>query len=187
VRRIGYTRFFVPYPRWIPAAALVLLVGCTNIPDTYAPPVQRRPMTGPEPSPVTHFVTMKDPQAEAHIVSGVSRHLEAGAWRWTEPRAELVFRLSEVQHLRFVMEFAVPEMTFAQRGPVTITITVNGRLLDKPGYQRGGEFRFEKAVPAEWLRTDMHNYVTLEIDKPWVAPQDGARLGFILKSAGFLE
>lgn len=165
----------------------MILAGCTSIPDTYAPPVQRRPMTGPEPSPVTHFVSMKDAGAEAHFLSGVSPHLEVGSWRWTEPRAELVFRLSQVRNLRFVMEFAIPEITFAQRGPVSIAISVNGRLLARPRYERGGEFRFEQAVPAEWLRTDMHNHVTLEIDKAWVAPEDGARLGFILKSAGFLE
>lgn len=164
-----------------------MLSGCTNIPDTYAPPVQRRPLTGPEPSPVTHFVAMNAPNAEAHFVHGVSRHLEAGAWRWLEPRAELVFRLDTRSHLRYVMEFAIPEVTFAQRGPVRIAIRINGRLLDEPRYQRGGEFRYEKPVPAEWLRTDIHNFVTLEIDKPWIAPGDGARLGFILKSVGFLE
>ena len=163
------------------------LAGCTAIPDYYAPPVQRRPMTGPEPSPVTHFVTMNAPNAEAHFVHGVSRHLEGGAWRWLEPRAELVFRLPTAQRLRFVMEFAIPEVTFAQRGPVVVSVFVNDQLLDRSRYEKGGEFRIEKPVPAEWLRTDLHNYVTLEIDKPWVAPQDGARLGFILKSAGFLQ
>jgi hypothetical protein len=85
------------------------------------------------------------------------------------------------------MEFAIPEVTFAQRGPVVVSVFVNGQLLDRSRYEKGGEFRIEKPVPAEWLRTDLHNYVTLEIDKPWVAPQDGARLGFILKSAGFLQ
>jgi len=170
---------------WITIA--LVLAGCTAIPDYYAPPVQRRPMTGPEPSPVTHFVTMNAPNAEAHFVRGVSRHLEGGAWRWLEPRAELVFRLETTRHLRFSMEFAIPEATFAQRGPVTVSVLVNGQLVDRSRYEKGGEFRIEKPVPAEWLRTDLHNYVTLEIDKPWVAPQDGARLGFILKSAGFLQ
>jgi len=170
----------------LPALSL-LLAGCTDIPDTYAPPVQRRPLTAPEPSPLTHFIAMKDAAAEAHFLSGVSRHLEGGAWRWLEPRAELMFRLESVAHLRFVMEFAIPEITFAQRGPAVISISVNGHLLERVRYGKGGEYRFEKAVPAAWLRTHLNNYVTLEIDKPWVAPQDGARLGFILKSAGFLE
>lgn len=168
-------------------AAAVLMAGCANIPDYYAPPVQRRPMTGPEPSPVTHFVAMNAPNAEAHFVRGVSRHLEAGSWRWLEPRAELVFRLTTTRHLRFVMEFAIPEITFAQRGPVVISVLVNDHLLERSRYEKGGEFRLEKPVPPEWLRTHLHNYVTLEIDKPWIAPQDGARLGFILRSAGFLE
>ncbi len=144
-------------------------------------------MAGPEPSPVTHFITMSAPNAEAHFVRGVSRHLEAGSWRWLEPRAELMFRLPSTQHLRYVMEFSVPEATFSQRGPVTITISINGRLLDRIHYAKGGQYRYEKAVPAEWLRTDLHNFVNLEVDKPWVAAADGAKLGFILQSAGFLE
>ncbi len=144
-------------------------------------------MTGPEPSPVTHFITMSAPNAEAHFVRGVSRHLEGGSWRWLEPRAELMFRLPSTRNLRYVMEFSVPEVTFPQRGPVTITISINDHLLDRVRYVKGGEYRYEKAAPPEWLRTDVHNYVTLEIDKPWVAPADGAQLGFILKSAGFLE
>lgn len=168
-------------------AAALILAGCASIPDYYAPPVQRRPMTGPEPSPVTHFVSMNAPNAEAHFVRGVSRHLEAGSWRWLEPRAELVFRLTTTRHLRFVMEFAIPEITFAQRGPVVISVFVNDQLLARSRYEKGGEFRLEKPVAPEWLRTHLHNYVTLEIDKPWIAPQDGARLGFILRSAGFLE
>lgn len=182
---LRYTHCFVR--RLALISPLLVLAACTSIPDTYAPPVQRRPLTGPEPSPVTHFTSMNAPGAEAHFVRGVSRHLEAGSWRWLEPLAELMFRLETTEHLRFVMEFAIPEVTFAQRGPVTISVTVNRHPLLSARYERGGEYRLEKPVPAEWLRTDMHNYVALEIDKPWIAPQDGAKLGFILKSAGFLQ
>jgi len=183
---LGYTRYCV-WRLLSMLSLLLLLASCTSIPDTYAPPVQRCPLRGPEPSPVTHFVAMNAPSAEAHFVRGVSPHLEAGTWRWVEPRAELMFRLESKQHLRFVMEFAIPEVTFAQRGPVVLSVAINGNLLERTRYDKGGEYRFEKPVPAEWLRTDFHNYVALEVDKPWLAPQDGARLGFILKSAGFLE
>lgn len=184
---IRYTLCFVMRLGGLTVGLCLFVAGCTNIPDTYAPPVQRRPMTGPEPSPLTHFIPMNAVNAEAHFVRGVSRHLEAGSWRWVEPRAELMFRLSSTQHLRYVMEFAIPEVTFAQRGPVNVTVCINGHELERQRYVKGGEFRLEKPVPPEWLRTDLHNYVTLEIDKPWVAPGDGARLGFILRSAGFLQ
>ncbi len=163
------------------------LAGCTSIPDTYAPPVQRKPLTGPEPSPIGHFVTMSAPNAEAHFVRDVSRTLEGGAWRWVFEHPEFIFRLPSTRHLRFSMDFAIPEMTFRQRGPVTISIFINGHLLDKTRYERGGQLHFEKPVPPEWLRTDIDNVVAMEIDKPWIAPEDGKKLGFILTGAGFIQ
>jgi hypothetical protein len=54
-------------------------------------------------------------------------------------------------------------------------------------YEGGGQKRFEKPVPAAWLRTDADILVAAEIDKVWIAPADGARLGFILSRAGFIE
>ncbi|MEK7405544.1 MAG: hypothetical protein AAB225_10590 [Acidobacteriota bacterium] len=163
------------------------LAGCASLPDTYAPPMQRRPVTGPEPNPVDHYVTMSEADADVHFVSGISDTTEAATWRWTGPRAELIFRLTTTGHLRFAMDFAIPEMTFKQRGPVAISISINGRLLDKLRYEKGGQFHFEKPAPFDWLRTDAYNFVTLEIDKPWVSPDDGARLGIILTSAGFVQ
>lgn len=134
-----------------------------------------------------HFVSMNGPVADAHIVRDIALGLEAGAWRWTGQRPELRFRLSSVEGLRFTMDFALPDVTFAQRGPVAISFFINGHLLDKVRYEGGGQKHFEKPVPAAWLRTDADTLVAAEIDKVWIAPADGARLGFILSRAGFIE
>lgn len=178
---------FVNRCRFLILGAALCLAGCVSIPDDYAPPVQRNPIMGPEPSPVGHFVRMTDPNAEAYFLRDVAKTTEAGSWRWVYQRPELVFRLSTTRHLRFAMDFAIPEMTFKQRGPVTISVFINNRLLEKLRYEKGGQFHFEKPVPGDWLRTDANTYVSMEIDKPWVAPEDGARLGFILSSAGFVQ
>jgi len=166
-------------------AVCLCLAGCANIPDTYAPPVQRQPLTAPEPSPIGAFVKMSDANAEAHFVRDISRSLEGETWRWTGQRPELMFRLPSTGHLLFTADFSVPEVTFRQRGPVTISIYINNHLLDRSRYEKGGAFHLEKLVPSGWLRTDMNNFVRMEIDRLWVSPDDGARLGFILTSAGF--
>jgi len=178
-----YTHWFV---RCLLLAGL-FLTGCAGLPEAFPPPIQRNSPSGPEINPVGHFVSMNGPAADAHIVRDIAAGLEAGAWRWTGQRPELRFRLSSVKGLRFVMDFALPDVTFAQRGPVAISFFINGHLLDKVRYEGGGQKHFEKAVPSAWLRTDADTLVAAEIDKVWVAPADGARLGFILSRAGFME
>jgi hypothetical protein len=165
----------------------LFLTGCAGLPEAFPPPIQRNSQSGPEINPVGHFVSMNGPVADAHIVRDIALGLEAGAWRWTGQRPELRFRLSSVEGLRFTMDLALPDVTFAQRGPVAISFFINGHLLDKVRYDQGGQKHFEKPVPAAWLRTDADILVVAEIDKVWIAPADGARLGFILSRAGFIE
>jgi hypothetical protein len=64
---------------------------------------------------------------------------------------------------------------------------VNGRLLDKVRYTTPGYKHFEKLIPSEWLTTDVESTVSVSIDKLYVAPQDGAKFGFILSRIGFLQ
>ncbi len=169
------------------AAATLMLAACKSIPDTYAPPVQRKPLEGPDDTALRSFVNMNDPEAEAYVVRDVSKTLESGTWRWTGPRPELRFSLSATANQKLRVDFAIAESTFRQTGPVTLTFTVNGNLLDKVRYVSHGEKRFEKPAPASWLRTDVHNYVSIEVDKPWVAPTERTRLGIILIRAGFVQ
>jgi hypothetical protein len=166
---------------------LVLLTGCANIPDSYAPPVQRRPLSGTEPSPVGHFVNMSDPNAYAYIVKDVSEAAEAGSWRWARKHPELRFFLETTEHLNFKADFSVAESTFRDTGPVTISVLINGKLLDTIRCAEPGEKHFDKPVPAKLLRAKAMNFAALEVDKVWVSKTDGAVLGFILTRAGFTQ
>jgi hypothetical protein len=170
---------------WIPAA--LLLVGCDSIPDTYAPPMQRNVQHQPGGHSTGHFVTMAGPDPDDFIVSGVLPGEPGSHWRWTGQRVELRFRLSSTSDLRFLMDFAIPETTFPQRGPVTLSFSVNDKLLGKMRCDKPGQFQFTQPVPADWLRTDMPTLVAAEIDRVYVAEADGARLGFILSRAGFVQ
>jgi hypothetical protein len=172
-------------------AALVPLVilgpaGCSRSPDLFMPPVERKPMRGAEPNRLRAFVAMNDPDAEIHLVGGVNRRLEAGAWRWASARAELQFVTRQARGLRFVADVVVAEATFAQTGPVTLAVSVNGRSLGALRFETPGPRRFEEPVPDGWLRAGELVRVTIEADKAYVDPRDGTRLGFILQRAGFL-
>jgi hypothetical protein len=166
---------------------LFLLSGCVNIPDSYAPPVQRKPLGGTEPNPIGHFVNMGDLNATAYIVKDVADGAEAGSWRWARKRPELRFFLETIENLRFTADLSIADTLLKETGPVTISIFINGNLLDTVKYAEAGEKHFEKPVPAKFLRAKSMNFVAMEIDKVWVSKTDGAVLGFILTRAGFTQ
>jgi hypothetical protein len=173
-------------PGWISLA--LLLTGCVSIPDTYRPPIERKPMVGGSShAKLREFIEMSNAAAPDHIVNGISGKVEAGAWRWTDERFTLMFRVASVEGNKLVLEFTVPAETFAQTGPFQITYAVNGRVLDKVLYDSPGDKRFEKAVPPGNLRKDAENFVVAELDKAYVAEPDQKRLGVILFRAGFIR
>jgi len=167
-------------------AAALAPTGCVNIPDSYAPPVQRRPLAGPDTSRLKHFIAMNDPAAEDHFLEGVGP-LEAGAWRWTEQNPTLRFVLPQTRSLKFVADFSISSDTMKETGPVTISYFINGRKLDAVRYEAPGEQHFEKPVAPEWLAVGEDVVVKLAIDKVYVAPADGKKLGVTLVRAGFAE
>ena len=170
--------------RFLWLSTLPLLSGCANIPDTYAPPVQRKPLAALDPYPFGAFIEMGSPRAEAYIVRDVAEP-EGGQWRWTRKRPELQFYLDGIEGLHYTMDFSIADATFKDTGPVAIAISINGRPFDSLRFAKPGEHHYRKPVPAELLRAHAPNLVLMEIDKEWVSKSDGAVLGFILASAGF--
>lgn len=168
-------------------AALLWMSGCTNAPDSYPPPIQWTPPTGQDQTGPGSFADMGDAGAGLYIVRGVSPKAEDAGWRWTYEHPELEFGLSTTENLKFVMDYAIPDVTFKQTGPATISLLVNGHLLERIHIDQPGQKHFEKPVPAEWLRTDTLTLVAVEIDKLYVSPRDGVKLGFILSRAGFVD
>jgi len=168
--------------------SVLCLAGCSGAPDVYAPPIQRQPLTVPATrGTLGYFVSMSAPDASAYIAGGISDTTESGGWRWTGRRPSLRFFLSRVDGLSFVMDYAYPERIFREIGPVTLTVWVNGRLLDTARIEKGGQLSYRKAVPASMLRLGMENSVVIEPDRVWTSKSDGAVLGFVLSRAGFSE
>jgi len=169
------------------ALLLALLTGCVNMPETYAPPMQRKPLAGPDTSKLKHYVAMNDPLAMEHVLRDVNPALEGELWRWTGQKPTFRFYLPTVRRLRFEMHFSIHSDTMKQTGPLTVSYFINGRPLDKITYDKPGEQHFEKPVDPSWLLKNSVNVASAELDKIFVAPEDGAQLGLTLIRVGFRE
>jgi hypothetical protein len=162
----------------------LLAAGCSKAPDIYAPPIERRPIEGAAPE-LEEFIEMRAPHASRHLVRDFLNEPAGEIYRWTNQQPALRFHLRRSTDRRLRFDFAIADVTFKETGPVTIAFKVDGRLLDTLRYDAPGEKRFEKAVPADWLGGDSV-VVSAEIDKVWVSKTDGARLGVMLRGAGFV-
>jgi hypothetical protein len=171
-------------------AALTVLAlgccGCQDLPESYPPPVQR-PLFDPDRPRYSTMVNMEDPGADRRFVQDIAGQ-EAGqgdgGWRWTGQRPTVKVRPESNQGLKLFIDFMLPEVTMKDTGPVTLSFYVNGRVLDRARYTEPGVKHFEKPVPADWVTPGQETIVAAEIDKVWVAKQDGARLGFIVVRMG---
>jgi hypothetical protein len=172
---------------FLPIISLAILASsCQNMPEPYAPPVQRQPFEDARPHRMSRFVAMADSDAAAHFVKDIAPG-EPAPWKWTNqnPTVKVTPRLNT--GLRYIIDFSVPEVTFKTTGPVTITFAVNGHDLDAVKYTKSGEYHYEKAVPPEWVEPLKETTLSASIDKVWVAPNDGAKLGFILTRIGLTQ
>lgn len=164
----------------------LLLAGCVKIPDSYAPPIQRR-----TPEEITQSLTrhihMNAPNAMDHIVGGVVPELQSNLFRWALQRPVFRFRVPRTDNLKLQVDLAINEHTFKDTGPVTIRFFVEDHLLAERKYDKPVGDVFEQPVPPAWLTTDRPVVVRLEIDKLWKSPADGAERGFILTKIGFVD
>lgn len=167
-------------------AASLGLCACQNMPEPYAPPEQRPPVEDFRPYRISQMIPMSGADAPSHFVQDISDNLE-GSWRWAGQRPVVRVRIRTNEHLKYVIEFALPEATLRDTGPVTLSFFVNDRLLDRVKYSSPGQLRFEKPVPPEWIAPDQDAILAAEIDKLWVSKTDGARLGFILTRIGLTQ
>lgn len=164
----------------------LLLTACAKIPDSYAPPEQRKPF-GVTSGRLKHYITMNMPEASYHLAEGWVPPLEQSSWRWTLQKPAVRFELPEKRGMKLFVEITLPELTFQQTGPVTISYFVGDHLLEKVKYDKPGQSELLKPVPEEWLSTVNPVIVRMEIDKMWKSPTDGVERGFIVSRIGFQQ
>jgi hypothetical protein len=132
------------------------------------------------------MVDMSDPGVTPRLVRDIDDGPPA-PWRWTGPRPAVRIKIGYSRQMNYVIDFALPEVTFKDTGPVTVEFTVNDHVLNRVRYATPGSKHFEKAVPPDWLEPRSNVIVGAEIDPVWVSKLDGARLGFILTRIGLAE
>ncbi|MBI3682686.1 MAG: hypothetical protein HY235_20115 [Acidobacteria bacterium] len=165
---------------------MLSMCACAPSPEWYPPPAQVVLPPESEPRVVGAIIAMDSPYVDNYIVGGIVPAAPGSPWRWTHQRPELRFQLAEIKGLRFFMDLVIPDTTFQKTGPVTLRFFVDGRQIGSAHYDTPGQKRFETRTPENVLTTSPM-VVAAEIDKVWVSPQDGARLGFLLIRAGFTE
>ena len=79
----------------------------------------------------------------------------------------------------------LPLETLKQTGPLIVDFYVNGHHLDQARFAKDGDVMYEHDVPQNWLTTGELTTVQMKVHNPYIAPQDGARLGVLLRAAGF--
>lgn len=173
-------------PRSLIVLPLLACAACTRLPDTYSPPAQRAPLTTPPPTSLSYFVSLSDPNADAYLVHDFAPS-DGGASRWALDHPVLRFFVPAAPRLRFAMDFALPERTFRDTGPVTLTFRINGELLDRHRCDTAGQQHYEHDVPPPLLRPNAVNLVAIDPDPVWVSKSDGGRIGFVLARAGFTD
>jgi hypothetical protein len=163
----------------------LLATGCTPVPQWYPVPYQRVLTAGADPAGLGEFVNFSQRAAQEYVVSDVLEGSPNDVWRWTNQNPTLRFYVLDAQGWQFQVSFTLAESTWKSTGPVGLRVMLNGQLL---GTAAGlGQGRHEKSwpVPAAMLKPRAENLVRLELDKVFVAPGDGAKLGMILEAAGF--
>jgi hypothetical protein len=154
--------------------------------ELWYPVPEQRPSFEGFPQHITRLGDMADPDADLHIVRDIMPKTDT-PWRWTGPRPAVRIRIRGKQELRYSIDFTLPDISFKDTGPVTITFTVNDHVLDRILYTEPGYKHFEKPVPPSWLPLDQNAIVGAEIDKMWKSPDDGKMFGFIISRMGLKE
>ena len=164
-----------------PLIGALVLAGCQGDVAVHPPKKQQAAY---RPEPLGAFVQMNQQDVERYLVSGIYG-LEAATWRWAGRQAVLRVHLRGTGNLRYVMKFAVVREVVARRGPVTLRVLFNDQPWKSWHYEKDGVYEIEEAAPANLLKPDAENVVTIETDKTLPSDGKGPELGFILVHAGF--
>jgi hypothetical protein len=165
------------------AGLMLLLSGCRGEIPSYSIPPQRTEFPQFRPYRASHVINMADADSNSHFVQDIEG-MPGEERRWTGKRPIVKVTLTDSAGLRYKIDFVIADVTLKDTGPVTMTFFVNDHVVDKVRYSDPGEQHFEKPVPAEWVEVGKDTLAGVEIDKVWVSPQDGKKLGFLLTRLG---
>ncbi len=130
------------------------------------------------------FAAMSEPRANSFILNDIAN---TGWKRWTGARPAVRCTLPWDGKWLAALDFQVADATLKDTGPITLTFEVNGQKVGSLRCDRAGAYRFRAVLPAALSKEDQELRLDVAIDKPWVSPGDGAKLGVLVTAAGFLD
>ncbi|HWB87228.1 MAG TPA: hypothetical protein VG675_24000 [Bryobacteraceae bacterium] len=161
------------------------MAACGRHAPSYPVPPQFESSLGLDPGELRPAVQMDDADADRYIVRDISP--EPLALRWAFLHPELRLQVENAEHLKFYMEFVVPDVTFRETGPVVVSCSINGKLLGSVRCPHPGRYRFEKPVPPGLVKERVPVTVSANAEPRYVAKADKAQLSFLLAGAGFIQ
>ena len=176
--------------------ALLLLTACSHNPAFSPIPAQAPPVIAPDPPSVPCFFSMSEARADQAIVQDIPLGLGSGVHRWTAENPAVRCKLPSGGPWNIAMDFFVTGTTMRDTGPITLTFKVNGREIARLRCDKPGPQQFRAPLPPELIPSvpsrDRQGAVAdlvlqASIDKPWIAPADGKKLGVILTAMGFVQ
>lgn len=162
------------------------LGGCSHDAPVYEPPPQFTMPSGADPEPEVRLLTLNDLDAKYAVLDGVDGAGSGEERKWTADRALFRFRVRSLAGSDLYMKYSVHDATFAQTGPVRITISVNGRAFDSFVKTAPGNYEYRHRANLIRARPYEPLLVSLAITPPYLAKEDQARLGILLTTIGFV-
>jgi hypothetical protein len=170
------------------AAVLALFAaGCAPRHKLFPLPEQEQAIDVPDPPGARWFIAMSEQRADSFVREGIPAGGGAGASRWTREKISLAFHLPRADGWTAALDLEFVDATMRDTGPVTVSVAVNGHTVGELRCERPGRYQFRAAVPPGAIRAGAETVLSAKVDKPWLAKDDGALLGFILHAGGFLR
>lgn len=173
-----------------PAALLlaVLILSSCSRESAFEPiPAQSPSVAAPDPPSFPCLALMTQARADQFIVTGIPLGLGAGAERWTSESPAVKCKLPSSGPWNVVMDFIVAGATLRETGPITLTFTVDGQEVERLRCDHIGEYKLRAPLPAALAIPGRELVLQATVDKPWVAPSDGSKLGVLVSAMGFVQ
>lgn len=167
--------------------ALLTLTACSSEPAFQPIPPQAPDVQASDPPAVPCFFSMTEPRADRAIVHGIPLGLGAGPQRWTADRAAVRCTLPSAGPWLAAMDLYAAEATLRDTGPITLSFTANGREIGRLRCANPGPAQFRAPLPSGLATAGAALILEVSIDKPWISPGDGAKLGVLVAAMGFLQ
>jgi hypothetical protein len=105
--------------------------------------------------------------------------------RWTFRRPAYIFDAPAGRDQRLFLQARLLPVVFEKTGPVRLTLWINGQRIGEQPMPRPADYNLEWTVLDRLLRADGVTLVETELDKYFIAQDDGNHLGYMFLGGGF--